>query len=90
MVKRRQRAVSLATIHAVELARADLLGERPLSPEQLLTLSEHINMLADDDPAWIDTLVREADAKWAAPAKRTRSPHSGQKPRRGADAARNG
>jgi len=53
--------IDLAMIHAYELARANLLGERPLPPARLLELSEHIEQLSADE-AWIDKLVAQADA----------------------------
>lgn len=76
--------ISLEELHAFELARADMLGERPLAPAKLLELARHIAKLAVDDEAWIDRLIAQADAA-AVPPRPSRSPHSGPSstPRRG-------
>lgn len=54
--------LTMEALHAFELARADMLGEAPLTPDQLLALAEHMEALADADPQWVDTLVAQADA----------------------------
>lgn len=78
--------IDLEQLHAFELARADMLGERPLEPAKLRELAQHIERLAADDDTWIDRLVARADAADApAPTRPARSPHSGPSstPRRG-------
>jgi hypothetical protein len=62
--------LTLAQLHAFELARADLLGERPLSPERLLELAAHMEALADAGDDWVDRLVAQADAAPAPTSSR--------------------
>ncbi len=78
--------IDLEDLHAFELARADLLNERPLEPAKVRALARHIQRLAAADDAWIDRLAAKADAADAPASPRpSRSPHSGQRatPRRG-------
>lgn len=67
----------LARLHAFELARADMLGERPLEPDQLLALAAHMEALAEADPRWVDTLVAQADAADARHTSTRHAPHMG-------------
>lgn len=85
--------IDLEDLHAFELARADLLNERPLEPAKLRALARHIERLAAADDAWIDRLAAKADAADApAPPRPSRSPHSGPSttPRRGGADPRHG
>lgn len=60
-------AMDLELLHAVELARARMTGEPPLSPARIVELADLLDRLADEDPdGWVDALAAEADARAAA------------------------
>jgi hypothetical protein len=68
----------LRRLHEYELARASMLGERPLAPDQLIKLAEHMEALAAASDDWVDQLVAQADAAEQQPRHQARqAPHVG-------------
>lgn len=56
--------VDIAQLHEFELARARLVGGRPLAPAQVVELGELIDELADQHGAeWPDILAADVDAQ---------------------------
>lgn len=57
-------SVDIGQLHEFELARARLVGGRPLPPAQVVELGELIDELADQHGAeWPDVIVAEFDAQ---------------------------
>lgn len=57
-------AVDIGILHRFELARAKLVGSRPLTPERLMELATFVDDLdAQHGPQWPDILAAEVDAQ---------------------------
>ncbi len=57
-------AVDIGILHRFELARAKLVGSRPLTPQRLMELATFVDDLdAQHGPQWPDILIAEVDAQ---------------------------